>query len=69
MEIIKTKQGGDPAAVLYDAMSAAKARGIQDVYVDTAGRLHTKTGLMDELDKMRRTASRLVQSTRSRKVT
>jgi fused signal recognition particle receptor len=60
VEMIKTKQGGDPAAVLYDAISASKARGIQDLYVDTAGRLHTKTGLMSELDKMRRTASRLV---------
>jgi fused signal recognition particle receptor len=60
VEIIKTKQGGDPAAVLYDAITAAKARGIDDLYVDTAGRLHTKSGLMDELDKMRRTASRLV---------
>jgi fused signal recognition particle receptor len=62
VEIIKTKQGGDPAAVLYDAIAAAKARGIDDLYVDTAGRLHTKSGLMDELDKMRRTASRLVPS-------
>ena len=60
VEIIKTRQGGDPAAVLFDAATAAKARGIHDLYVDTAGRLHTKTGLMDELDKMRRTASRLV---------
>jgi len=60
VEMIKTKQGGDPAAVLYDAVSASKARGIQDLYVDTAGRLHTKSGLMDELDKMRRTAARLV---------
>jgi fused signal recognition particle receptor len=60
VEIIKTKHGGDPAAVLYDAISAAKARGIQDLYVDTAGRLHTKSGLMDELDKMRRTATRLI---------
>ena len=60
VEIIKTRHGGDPAAVLYDAISAAKARGIDDLYVDTAGRLHTKTGLMDELDKMRRTAARLV---------
>ena len=60
VEMIKTKQGGDPAAVLYDAISAAKARSIDDLYVDTAGRLHTKTGLMDELDKMRRTAARLV---------
>jgi fused signal recognition particle receptor len=60
VEMIKTKQGGDPAAVLYDAVSAARARGIADLYVDTAGRLHTKTGLMDELDKMRRTAARLI---------
>jgi fused signal recognition particle receptor len=60
VEMIKTKQGGDPAAVLYDAVSAAKARNIHDLYVDTAGRLHTKTGLMGELDKMRRTAARLI---------
>ena len=60
VEMIKTRPGGDPAAVLYDAIAAAKARKIDDVYVDTAGRLHTKTGLMDELDKMRRTAARLV---------
>ncbi|HEY1803054.1 MAG TPA: signal recognition particle-docking protein FtsY [Terracidiphilus sp.] len=60
VEMIKTKQGGDPAAVLYDAISAAKSRSIDDLYVDTAGRLHTKTGLMDELDKMRRTAARLI---------
>jgi fused signal recognition particle receptor len=60
VEMIKTRQGGDPAAVLYDAMSAAKARNIADLYVDTAGRLHTKTGLMDELEKMRRTAKRLI---------
>ena len=60
VEIIKTKHGADPAAVLYDAISAAKARSIQDLYVDTAGRLHTKSGLMDELDKMRRTAARLI---------
>jgi fused signal recognition particle receptor len=60
VEIIKTRQGGDPTAVLFDAISAAKARNIDDLYVDTAGRLHTKSGLMDELDKMRRTAARLV---------
>ena len=60
VEMIKTRQGGDPAAVLYDSVSAAKARGISDLYVDTAGRLHTKTGLMDELEKMRRTAKRLI---------
>ncbi len=60
VEMIKTRQGGDPAAVLYDAIAAAKARRIDDLYVDTAGRLHTKSGLMDELDKMRRTAARLI---------
>jgi len=60
VDMIKTKQGGDPAAVLYDAVAAAKARGIQILVVDTAGRLHTKGGLMDELEKMRRTAKRLI---------
>ena len=60
VEMIKTRPGGDPSAVLFDAISAAKSRSIDDLYVDTAGRLHTKTGLMDELDKMRRTAARLV---------
>ena len=60
VEMIKTRPGGDPSAVLYDAISAAKARGVDNVVVDTAGRLHTKAGLMDELDKLRRTASRLV---------
>jgi fused signal recognition particle receptor len=58
--IIKTKQGGDPSAALYDACSAAKARGSQVLIVDTAGRLHTKSDLMKELDKMRRTAEKLV---------
>ncbi|HEY2860154.1 MAG TPA: signal recognition particle-docking protein FtsY [Terracidiphilus sp.] len=60
VEMIKTRQGGDPAAVLYDSITAAKARNIADLYVDTAGRLHTKSGLMDELEKMRRTAQRLI---------
>ena len=60
VQIIKTKQGGDPSAALYDACTAAKARGIQVLIVDTAGRLHTKTDLMKELDKMRRTAEKLV---------
>ena len=60
VEMIKTRQGGDPAAVLYDAAAAARARAIGELIVDTAGRLHTKTGLMDELDKMRRTAAKLI---------
>jgi fused signal recognition particle receptor len=58
--IIKTKTGGDPSAALYDACTAAKARGTDVLIADTAGRLHTKTDLMKELDKMRRTAERLV---------
>src|ERR1019366_1832419 len=60
VQMIKTRQGGDPAAVLYDAASSAKAHQIQELIVDTAGRLHTKTGLMDELEKMRRTAAKLI---------
>ena len=60
VEIIRTKQGGDPAAVMFDAMKAAQARTTDVVIVDTAGRLHTKEGLMAELSKMRRTASRIV---------
>ena len=60
VQIVKTKQGGDPSAALYDACTAAKARGTQVLIVDTAGRLHTKSDLMKELDKMRRTAEKLV---------
>ncbi|MBW4026903.1 MAG: signal recognition particle-docking protein FtsY [Acidobacteria bacterium] len=60
VEIIKTRQGGDPSAALYDALQAAKARAIDVLLVDTAGRLHTKNSLMAELDKMRRTAQRLI---------
>ncbi len=59
-EVIRTKPGGDPAAVLYDALQAASARHTDYVVVDTAGRLHTKTNLMAELEKMRRTAQRLI---------
>src|SRR5882672_7444244 len=59
-EVIKTKAGGDPAAVLFDALQAASARKTDYVVVDTAGRLHTKTNLMLELEKMRRTAQRII---------
>src|SRR5436305_1080898 len=59
-EVIRTKPGGDPAAVLYDALQAANARHIDCVIVDTAGRMHTTTSLMAELDKMRRSAQRIV---------
>jgi fused signal recognition particle receptor len=59
-EVIKTKAGGDPSAVLFDALQAATARKTDYVIVDTAGRLHTKTNLMSELEKMRRTAQRII---------
>jgi fused signal recognition particle receptor len=60
VEIIKTKHGGDPSAVLFDALNASKARGTDVLIVDTAGRLHTKSSLMAELDKMRRTARKFI---------
>ena len=60
VDVIKTKPGGDPAAVLFDALSAAKARHTDEVIVDTAGRLHTKSNLMAELEKMKRTAQRII---------
>ena len=58
--VVRQKPGSDPSAVLYDALSAAKARNFDTVIVDTAGRLHNKAGLMAELEKIRRTAGRLV---------
>lgn len=58
--VIKTKTGGDPSAALWDSCEAAKARNTGLLIVDTAGRLHTKTDLMKELDKMRRTAEKQV---------
>ena len=59
-EIVKTKSGGDPAAVVYDALASARARSADVVIVDTAGRLHTKSNLMAELEKMKRTATKVV---------
>jgi fused signal recognition particle receptor len=59
-EVIKTKPGGDPSAVLFDALQAATSRKTDYVIVDTAGRLHTKQNLMLELEKMKRTAQRIV---------
>ena len=59
-DIVKQKQGADPAAVLYDAIAAARARSKDVVITDTAGRLHTKINLMKELEKMIRVASREV---------
>ncbi len=60
VEIIKQKPGADPAAVVYDAVAAARARAADAVIVDTAGRLHTKHNLMAELEKMKRTAAKVV---------
>jgi fused signal recognition particle receptor len=61
-EVVKTKPGGDPAAVIFDGLQSAKAKHIDYVIVDTAGRLHTKSNLMQELDKMRRTAAKVIDA-------
>ena len=58
--VIKQKTGSDPAAVVFDGLSAALSRGIDKVYIDTAGRLHTKVNLMEELKKVRRTADKQI---------
>jgi len=60
VEVIKQKSGSDPSAVIFDALSAARGRSADVVIVDTAGRLHTKSNLMAELEKMKRTAAKLV---------
>lgn len=60
VEMIRQKPGADPSAVVFDALQAAKARQVDYVIVDTAGRLHTKENLMAELEKMRRTANRVI---------
>jgi fused signal recognition particle receptor len=58
IEVIKQREGADPAAVAYDAVQAAKARSIDVVIVDTAGRLHNKVNLMEELRKVKRVIER-----------
>ena len=60
VDLVRAQSGADPAAVTFDAISAAKARGRDVVLVDTAGRLHTRTNLMAELDKIRRVVGREV---------
>ncbi len=60
VELIKQKAGSDPAAVVFDGLTAARAKNVDAVIVDTAGRLHTKSNLMAELEKMKRTAAKLV---------
>ncbi len=58
VEIVKGRAGGDPGAVVFDGLKAARARGVDHVLVDTAGRLHTKDHLMSELAKVRRIVDR-----------
>jgi fused signal recognition particle receptor len=59
-EVIRQRSGADPSSVVFDALQAAKARGVHYVIVDTAGRLHTKDNLMAELEKMRRTTRKVI---------
>jgi len=61
-DVIRQAPGADPSAVVFDALQAAKARKVDYVIIDTAGRLHTKTNLMSELEKMRRTAAKVIPS-------
>lgn len=58
--VVAGKQGGDPAALVFDAVTAAKARGIDVLIIDTAGRLHNNANLMDELAKVKAVCSRVV---------
>lgn len=60
VEVVRQAQGADPSAVVFDALKAASARGIDVLLIDTAGRLHTKTNLMDELIKLKKVISRQV---------
>src|SRR5438132_9836363 len=60
VDIIRARDGADPAAVVFDAISSGKARGRDPILVDTAGRLHTRVNLMNELEKIRRIAAREV---------
>jgi len=61
VELMKQREGSDPGAVVFDALGAAKSRGLDTVLVDTAGRLHTKVNLMAELEKLVRISSREVE--------
>lgn len=60
VDLVRAQSGSDPAAVTFDAVTAARARGREVLIVDTAGRLHTRTNLMAELDKIRRIVAREV---------
>jgi fused signal recognition particle receptor len=60
VDMVRAREGADPAAVVFDAISSAKAKGRDPILVDTAGRLHTRVNLMNELDKIKRVAAREV---------
>ena len=60
VDMVRAHTGSDPAAVVFDALKAGRARGCDPILIDTAGRLHTRTNLMSELDKIRRVAAREV---------
>jgi len=61
VDVIRAREGADPASVVFDAMAAGKARGRSPIIVDTAGRLHTRTNLMQELEKIHRISAREVE--------
>jgi fused signal recognition particle receptor len=60
VEMVRAREGTDPAAVVYDAISSGKAHGRDPILIDTAGRIHTRVNLMNELEKIRRIAAREV---------
>jgi fused signal recognition particle receptor len=61
VDIVRARDGSDPAAVVFDAIQSGKARGRDPILVDTAGRLHTRVNLMNELEKIRRVAGRAAE--------
>jgi fused signal recognition particle receptor len=61
VDIVRAKEGSDPAAVVFDAIQSGKAKGLDPVLVDTAGRLHNRVNLMNELDKIKRVAARAAE--------
>ena len=61
IDIVSQPSGADPSAVVFDSLTAAKARGADVVLIDTAGRLHTKSNLMDELKKIKRVAGKAME--------
>ena len=66
--IVATQQGHDPSAVVYDTIESAKAKSLDNVIIDTAGRLHTQTNLSEELKKMIRVASKALDTAPNRKM-